>query len=109
MSYSETLRSKIFCYNFFNFFQHEGKIGAAQVPKSYHAPSGIKTFLSSAVAGLVMGIPILTLPFWVPTSIQMQHGNWAFVDNPKAPVEVPHNSSARYNDEGVPVSPGGPA
>ena len=84
------------------------KVGPAQVYKSYKRPSGIKTFVTSAIGGLIVGIPVISFWFWLPTSWQGQN-NFAFVDNPKSPIVNPHNSSASFNDEGVPVSPGGSA
>jgi len=36
----------------------------------------------------------------------MEARTFAVIDNPKAPIHNPHNSTAKYNDEGVPVSPG---
>ena len=85
------------------------KVGAAQVPKSYHPPSGLKSFANSAIAGLVLGIPVMALYWLLPTSVQMDGKSFAFIDNPKAPLANPNYGTARYNEDGVPMSPGGEA
>ena len=85
------------------------KVGAAQVPKAYHPPSGLKSFTMSAAAGLIIGMPVIALWWLLPVTIKMENGTFAFVDNPKAPLRNPNYGTARYNEEGVPVSPGGEA
>ena len=85
------------------------KVGAAQVPKAYVPPKGLKAFTMSAVAGLVMGLPVMALYWLLPTEIQMDGKSFAFVTNPKAPIANPNYGTARYNEDGVPMSPGGEA
>ena len=85
------------------------KVGAAQVPKVYVPPSGLNAFAMSSIAGLVLGLPVMALYWLLPTEIQMEGKTFAFVTNPKAPLHSPNYGTARYNEEGVPVSPGGEA
>merc|ERR1711913_211112 len=85
------------------------KVGAAQVPRKYVPPSGLKAFAMSAIAGLVMGLPVMALYWLLPTEIQMDGKSFAFVANPKAPIANPNYGTARYNEDGVPMSPGGEA
>ena len=85
------------------------KVGAAQVPKAYVPPKGLNAFAMSAVAGLVMGLPVMALYWLLPTEIQMDGKSFAFVTNPKSPITNPSYGTARYNEDGVPMSPGGEA
>ena len=65
--------------------------------------------MSSVLAGLACGIPVIAFWFLLPTA-WVGKRNFEFVDNPKGQLDLnPHNSTARFNDEGVPVSPGGSA
>merc|ERR1711874_713434 len=52
------------------------KVGAAQVPRKYVPPSGLKAF---AMSGLVMGLPVMALYWLLPTEIQMDGKSFAFV------------------------------